>query len=86
MYAKILDIGDKVLCLKCGIKRKYCKHKSDPYRITAVHTNGTVAIAQGVKRQQISIRNIKPYISIENLDNECRQLNSLIALPHLQLY
>jgi hypothetical protein len=62
------NIGDEVLRIKRGIKRKYSKHKSDPYRITAVHTNGTVTIAQGAKRQRISIRNIEPYLSTEDLD------------------
>ena len=38
-------IGDKVLHIKRGIWRKYSKNKSEPYRITAVHTNGTVTIA-----------------------------------------
>ena len=54
-------VGDKVLCVKRGVRRKYSKHKSEPYRITTVHTNGTVTIAQGVKHQTISIRNIEPY-------------------------
>ena len=39
----------------------YSKHKSDPYKIIEVHTNGTVTIAQGVKHQIISIRNIEQY-------------------------
>ena len=55
--------GDKVLRLKRGIKKKYTKHKSDPYRVTKVHTNGTVTIAQGAKRQQMTIRNIEPYVT-----------------------
>ena len=42
-------VGGKVLRIKRGVQRKYSKHKSDPYRITAVHTNSTVIIAQGVK-------------------------------------
>ena len=54
-------IGDKILHLKRSIQRKYSKHKSDPYRITAVHTNGTVTIAQGAMHKTISIRNIEPY-------------------------
>ena len=54
-------VGDEVLCLKRGIKSKYSKHKSDTYRITKVHSNGTVTMKQGVKRQCISIRNIEPY-------------------------
>ena len=56
-------VGDEVLRLKKGIKRKYSKHKSDPYQVTAIHTNGTVTIRQGAKRQRISIRNIEPYTS-----------------------
>ena len=55
-------VGDEVLRLKRGIKRKYSKHKSDPYKIVKIHANGTVTIAQGAKRQAISIRNIEPYI------------------------
>ena len=54
-------VGDKVLCIKKGVKRKYSNHKSDPYKIINVHTNGTVTIAQGVKHRTISIRNIEPY-------------------------
>ena len=41
--------GDEVLLLKHGIKRKYPRHKSDPYMTTNVHTYGTVTISQGVK-------------------------------------
>ena len=55
------EIGDEVLCLKRSIQRKYSKNKSDLYRITAVHTNGMVTIAQGAKQKTISIRNIEPY-------------------------
>ena len=55
--------GDEVLRIKRGIKRKYSKHKSEPYKIHTVHTNGTVTIKQGAKRQRMSIRNIEPYKS-----------------------
>jgi transposase InsO family protein len=58
--AHTYKIGDEVLRLKRGIKRKYSKHKSDPYKIIKVHSNGTVTMKQGVKRQCISIRNIEP--------------------------
>ena len=57
------QVGDEVLRIKKGIRRKYSKGKSEPYKITAVHTNGTVTIAQGVKHQTISIRNIEPYFT-----------------------
>ena len=54
-------IEDEVLRIKKGVRRKYSKHKSDPYKIIKVHTNGTITIAQGVKHLVISIRNIEPY-------------------------
>ena len=57
------NVGDEVLRIKRGIKRKYSKDKSDPYVIAAVHANGTVTIEQGAKRKRMSIRNIEPYIS-----------------------
>ena len=62
------NVGDEVLRIKRGIKRKYSRQKSDPYKIIDVHTNGTVTIAQQAKCQRISIRNIEPYISIEKSD------------------
>ena len=43
------NIGDEVLHIKRGIKRKYSRHKTDPYYITDMHANGTVTIAQGMK-------------------------------------
>ena len=57
------QVGDEVLRIKKGIRRKYSKGKSEPYKITAVHSNGTVTIAQGVKHQITSIRNIEPYFT-----------------------
>ena len=57
------NVGDEVLRLKRGIKRKYSRHKSEPYEVELVHTNGTVTIKQGAKRQRLSIRNIEPYKS-----------------------
>ena len=61
-------VGDEVLRIKRGIQRKYSKGKSDPYRIKKVHTNSTVTIAQGVKHQTISIRNIEPYFAKQDLE------------------
>ena len=61
-------IGDKVLHIKRSIQRKYSKNKSDPYRTTSVHTNGTVTIAQGAKHKTISIRNIEPYFRDKYLE------------------
>ena len=62
------NIGDEVLRTKKGIRRKYSKHKSEPYKITKVNTNGTVTISQGVKHRTISIRNIEPYNRDKNLE------------------
>ena len=61
-------VGDEILRIKRGVQRKYSKHKSDPYKIITVHTNGTVTIAQGAKCQTISIRNIEPYFRDKNLE------------------
>ena len=61
-------IGDKVLCIKRDVRIKYSKHKSDPYRITAVHTKGTGTIAQGMKHRTILIRNIEPYFRDKKLE------------------
>ena len=61
-------IGDKVLRIKRGVQRKYSKNKSDPCRITFVHTNGMVTIAQGAKHQTISLRNIEPYFRDKYLE------------------
>ena len=57
------QIGDEVLRLKRGVRRKHAKRKTNPYRVKKVHANGTVTIAQGAKRQTISIRNIEPYFT-----------------------
>ena len=51
-------VGDEVLRIKRSVQRKYSKYKTNPYRIKKVHANGTVTIAQGVKHQIVSIRNI----------------------------
>ena len=61
-------IEDEVLRFKRSIQRKYAKNKSNPYRITAVPTNGTVTIAQGAKHKTISIRNIEPYFRDKYLE------------------
>lgn len=45
-------VGDTVLKIRRGVKRKYFKSKT-PYEITALHTNNTVTIQQGTKCQNI---------------------------------
>ena len=61
-------VGDEVLRIKRGVRRKYSKYKSDPYKIINVHTKGMVTIAQGAKHRTISIRNIEPYFRDKNLE------------------
>ena len=61
------SVGDEVLRIKRGVWRKYSKHKSDPYKIITVHTNGTVTIAQGAKHWTILIRIIEPYFRDKKL-------------------
>ena len=60
-------VGDEVLRIKRGVQRKYSKYKSDPYKITTVHTSGMVTFAQGAKHQTILIRNIE-YFRDKNLE------------------
>ena len=43
----IYNIGDEVLYIRYRIKRKYSKHKSNPYWIMTMHANGTVTLAKG---------------------------------------
>ena len=38
------QIGDEVVRLKRGIKRKYSKHKSEPDQVREIHTNRTRSI------------------------------------------
>ena len=60
------QIGDKVVCLKRGIKRKYSKHKSEPYQVREIHTNGTITIVRGAKHKTLNIRNVEPFSSPDN--------------------
>ena len=55
------QVGDEVLRIKKGVKRKFSSSKSMPYSVEEVHTNGVVTIMRDNKRQKISIRNIEPY-------------------------
>jgi hypothetical protein len=57
------NVGDNVVRLKRGIKRKYSKHKSQPYTVHEVHTNGTITIARGAKRKKLNIRNVEPFLT-----------------------
>ena len=54
------NVGDKVMLKKKGILRKLSRKKSGPYKITRVHTNGTVTIQKGVSSERVNIRRIEP--------------------------
>ena len=54
-------VGDRVLRIKQGIRRKFSRKKTDPYQILAIHSNGTVIIQKGITQDRLSIRLIEPY-------------------------
>ncbi len=62
-------VGQKVLVRKEGI---LCKSESiwhrNPWLITTVHTNGTIAVQHGNKLERMNIRRVKPFE--EDLDNK----------------
>ncbi len=55
-------VGDKVLVINKGI---LCKAESaygkEPWTITTVHTNGTIRIQRGTKRERLSIWRAEPF-------------------------
>ena len=60
------QIGDKVVRLKRGIKRKYSKHKSEPYQVREIHTNGTITIVRGAKHKTLNIQNVESFNAPDN--------------------
>jgi putative ribosome biogenesis GTPase RsgA len=54
------NVGDMVMLKKKGILRKLSRKKSGPYKITRVHTNGTVTIQKGISSERVNIRRIEP--------------------------
>ena len=59
-------VGGKVLVKKGGILRKAETVWTGPYRITTVHTNGTIKIQRGALSERLNIRRVKPYYSDED--------------------
>ena len=59
-------VGGKVLVKKGGILRKAETVWTGPYRITTVHTNGTIRIQRGALSERLNIRRVKPYYSDED--------------------
>ena len=56
-------IGDQVYVKIDGIKRKLDNKKRGPYRITQIHTNGTVRIQKGNVNERINIRRLEPHFT-----------------------
>ena len=56
-------VGGLVLVKKSGILRKAETKWTGPYRITTVHTNGTIRIQRGALSERLNIRRVKPYYS-----------------------
>ena len=60
-------IGDQVYVKVDGIKRKLKNKKRGPYRITHIHTNGTVRIQKGNVNECINIHRLKPHFTLWTL-------------------
>ncbi len=60
-------VGDKVQVRKDGIlqKTKSC-YNSDPWKITTVHTNGTIRVQRGSKSERLNIRRVIPFFETVN--------------------
>jgi hypothetical protein len=64
--AKCIDydykVGDKILLINEGI---LCKAESaygkESWTITTVHTNGTIRIQRGTRKEQLSIQRVQPF-------------------------
>jgi hypothetical protein len=55
-------VGQKVLVRNDGILCKAeSKYLKEPWRITSVHTNGTIRVQCGNKSDQLNIRKVKPF-------------------------
>jgi hypothetical protein len=54
-------VGDKVLVINKGILRKAeSAYGKEPLTITTVHTDGTIGIQRGTKKEQVSFRRVEP--------------------------
>ena len=59
-------VGGEVLIQKDGILRKSEAKYTGPYKITTVHTNGTIRIQKGALSERLNIRRVKPYFRQES--------------------
>ena len=53
-------VGGQVLVRKDGILHKYENRWLRPYKITQVHTNGTIRIQRGSHSERLNIRRVTP--------------------------
>ena len=56
-------INQLVYVVKDGIHRKLDSPKMGPYKVTEVHSNGTVNIQRGAVNERINIRRIEPHFA-----------------------
>ena len=63
-------LGGQVLVCKDGIFFKTESNWTRPYRITSVHTNGTIRIQRGAQSERLNIRRVKPYQTEEDFLTE----------------
>ena len=54
-------VGQKVLLKKDGILRKAEVKYQGPFKITQVHTNGTIRIQRGTMSERVNIRRVTPH-------------------------
>ncbi len=55
-------VGGKVLVRKDGILRKTeSRYDSEPWKITSVHTNGTIRVERGSKSERFNIIRVTPF-------------------------
>ena len=55
-------MNDKVLLTKPGLVRKLDAPRTGPYKVTAVHDNGTVEIQKSpLVTQRVNMRRLTPY-------------------------
>ena len=63
-------IGRQVLVHKDGILCKAETKWTGPFRITSVHTNGTIRIQQGAQSERLNIRRVKPYQMDDDFEDD----------------
>jgi len=63
-------VGGEVMIRKDGTLRKAETKYTGPYKITTVHTNGTIRIQKGSLSERLNIRRVKPYFCQESVGTD----------------